>query len=322
MIKTKAFGISLASLLLGFLLVSPFAAAQNSDNDNDNQPFHFRGKSWVNHKAFIDSGARCASRHVDEIEAYEIEKKLNAHKGGQALGASQPSPTTTTMVAGAYVSIPVYFHVIMRGTGLADGNIPDGWISVQMQVLNAAFNTTRFQFYLAGTTRTTNASWFGMTPGSTAETQAKSALHVGGPNVLNIYTADPGATLLGWSTFPQDYSSRPAQDGVVLLWDTLPGSSATPYNLGDTATHELGHWLGLLHTFQGGCNKGDSVGDTSAERSPAYGCPTGRDSCGTRTAGVDPIENFMDYTEDACMWKFSAGQASRMSGQASFFRGL
>ena len=232
-------------------------------------------------------------------------------------GDANPNP-----VAATGGTIDVYFHVINRGSGIANGDVPDSQINAQLNVLNDAFSPHGWSFRLVGTDRTTNQSWYGLSPGSSAEAQAKSALRRGTADDLNMYTCSPGGGLLGWATFPSSYASNPKKDGVVLLYSSLPGGSAAPYNLGDTGTHEVGHWMGLLHTFQGGCNgQGDLVDDTPAERGPAYGCPTGRDSCkGKRSPGIDPIHNFMDYTDDACMFEFTGGQDGRMDTQFTTYR--
>ncbi len=221
-----------------------------------------------------------------------------------------------SMLAASGGVINVYFHVVYSGN---TGNISDQMISDQINVLNAAYAGWGYTFNLISTNRTNNTTWYNGCYGS-AERKMKNALHQGTANDLNVYTCNPSNGILGYATFPSSYSRSPNLDGVVLLDQSLPGGTASPYNLGDTATHEVGHWMGLYHTFQGGCTgSGDYVGDTSAEGSAAYNCPQGRDSCPT-IAGLDPITNFMDYTDDSCMFEFTGGQGSRMDSQFATYR--
>jgi hypothetical protein len=241
---------------------------------------------------------------VTAAEAKKIEKSL----------------VQTPVVTGGVVN--VYFHVIYDEIGIANGDVPLAQITDQITVLNNAFAPSGWSFSLADVDRTNNALWFTMSPGSPAEAQAKAALRRGSADDLNIYTANPGGGSLGSATWPWAYSQNPVADGVVLLFSTLPGGTAQPYNEGHTATHMVGHWMGLFHTFQGGCppgRGGDSVDDTPAENVPAFGCPLGVDSC-PGISGQDPVQNFMDFTDDACKNHFTSGQDDRMDRVFSTYR--
>jgi len=231
-------------------------------------------------------------------------------------GGDGGSGSTTPVV------VPTWFHVVTANDGT--GAVTGSQLNAQLAVLNDSFSTatggaqTRFSFTASGVTTTANSTWHNAGPGTTAEREMKAELREGGAGTLNVYVTE-AAGYLGWATFPWSYASNPSSDGIVVYWDSLPGGGASNYNGGDTAVHEAGHWFGLYHTFQGGCSKaGDLVADTPGERSAAYGCPVGRDTC--RTSGVDPITNFMDYTYDDCMNKFTAGQASRMSAAWDAYR--
>jgi len=217
-------------------------------------------------------------------------------------------------------SIGVYVHVITNSTG--GGNIPDAQITNQINVLNAAYAPGGWKFVLKAKDITANDSWYTMQPGTVAETNCKNALRKGTAADLNLYTANIGGGLLGWATFPKDYAKSPKMDGVVVLYSSLPGGSATNYNEGDTGTHEVGHWMGLYHTFQGGCTEiggGDGVSDTPAEKQANYGCPPETtDTC--TSAGRDPIHNFMDYVYDRCMYEFTSGQFSRAQSEWTAYR--
>lgn len=278
------------------------------------KPFVLGESVYESQQAFVDSGNRCGNA-LSDAQLDAIEQQLvrdgvlpdpRSKKAGGGGGTTPPAVTGGV--------IDVYFHVIHSGS---TGNLSQQAVNAQIQVLNDAFASTGWSFNLVDTDWTDNASWFAMS--ASAENQAKAALRQGTADDLNIYTANPGGSLLGWATFPWEYNSDPDYDGVVILYSSLPGGSAAPYNEGDTATHEVGHWMGLYHTFEGACkNTNDSVSDTPAERSPAYGCPVGRDTC--NGSGPDPIENFMDYTDDACMVEFTSGQDARMDTMFSSYR--
>ncbi len=251
----------------------------------------------------------CGTADLDTVQREAIQDEVDAYL--------ETHPEEIRGVTGG--TIPVYWHVINNGTALANGNIPDSQITAQINVLNAAYASTGWTFNLVATDRTTNASWY-TCAGGTCETQMKNALRQGTADDLNIYSNNMGGGLLGWATFPSSYAQQPKIDGVVILYSSVPGGTAAPYNLGDTATHEVGHWMGLYHTFQGGCNgSGDGVADTNAEKSAAFGCPVGRNSCPNKP-GNDPITNFMDYTDDSCMNNFSAGQDARMDSLFTTYR--
>jgi len=267
----------------------------------------------------VAAGASVASRS-GELHRFDPQTQL--------VPETAPENFRAARLPNGSVTIPTYMNIITAADLTPEEQAARSLqVDQQIAVLNRAYSghsasdaaNTPFRFSLQSVNFVVNPDWATMAYGSPEEKAAKSALRQGDATALNLYAADIGGKLLGWATFPQSYAAAPKQDGVVLLLDSMPGGSAAPYNKGDTATHEIGHWLGLYHTFQGGCQlKNDLVNDTPAERSPASGCPTGRDSC--RSQGVDPIDNFMDYSNDGCMDRFSKGQSERMSSEWSAYR--
>ena len=217
----------------------------------------------------------------------------------------------------AAASVPVYVHVMAGANG--EGNVTDQQITKQIAVLNKTYAgqessqaaKTGFTFTLAGTDRFFNNTWH--TDGQSSK--YRTATRKGGKNALNIWLVD--FDLLGVATFP--WSGNPAIDGIRVNWDSLPDGGIANFNLGETATHEAGHWFGLYHTFQGGCTAtNDEVADTPAQTSASSGCPTGRDSCSR--PGLDPIHNYMDYSYDSCYNQFTPGQSQRMSTMWTAYR--
>ena len=276
--------------------------------------FRFESVAVVSKTAEPEKNGRRIERFCPVRPSEAEQKAMEADFGFRrsALGAAAPSATGGV--------IDVYFHVITDSEG--NGSPKSSQLGRQIRVLNDAYGLWGWTFRLVQTDFTANDAWYAAGYGSLEERQLKSALRIGSADDLNIYTNNMGGGLLGWSTFPSSYNGKPDLDGVMILNASLPGGSAEPYNQGDTATHEVGHWMGLYHTFQGGCTpNNDYIDDTEAERSPAFGCPYGRDTCsGSKYPGLDPIYNFMDYTEDACMNAFTPLQDARMDEQFTAYR--
>jgi Pregnancy-associated plasma protein-A len=234
------------------------------------------------------------------------------------------------------VHIPVVFHMI-QPLSEPSSRTDAQWtamVNAQMQVLNDSFSgaaepaghqdeaaDTPFRFNLQSIEFVTSDSWYSVVPGKT-ERDMKRALHNGNSETLNVYAANIGDGLLGWAYFPQGYNNgRDYIDGVVILDESMPGGNIGKYSLGDTLTHEVGHWLALHHTFQAGCSaSNDFVTDTPKEAHPQFDCPEGADTCSA--PGLDPIHNFMDYSQDSCMYLFTEGQAQRMNDAWINFRAV
>jgi hypothetical protein len=244
------------------------------------------------------------------------------------------------------VTIPVVVHIVWNTT---TENISDAQIQSQLTVLNndfrrlnadvantpSAFSSltadANINFCLATTDPNGNAT-NGIVRVQTAVTafgtndQVKSS-STGGSNAwdrnryLNIWVCDISGGILGYAQFPGGTAST---DGVVIDYQYFgtTGTATAPFNKGRTGTHEVGHWLNLYHIWGDdgtGCTGSDLVSDTPNQGSENYGCPVfPKVSCSNGPNG-DMFMNYMDYTDDACMFMFSTGQAARM--QALFSTG-
>ncbi len=165
-------------------------------------------------------------------------------------------------------------------------------------------------------TRVVNNAWAYLDTGD--EIAMKTALKKGDEKTLDVYFTDLRA--LGFTTFPWAITPGSTRDGVVVQASTIPGGTNKRYNEGDTLAHEVGHWMGLSHTFAGGCVISDGIDDTPPQANAYGGCSpaTRPDTC--PGGGPDPIFNFMDYSLDACMYEFTSGQALAMRACYTFFR--
>ena len=268
---------------------------------------HFTCGTRVRH------GSEHFSATLDKLQkAQKAQKAHGKHGGTRRPGALNVRQTVPTPIA-----IPTYFHVV-QSTAKA-GTITDAMAADQAAALNKAYNPYGISFNLLGTDYTTNDAW-AVAAGPDMDA-AKAALRKGTYSTLNIYFhTDFAGGNLGTCSLPSTVppGSDPslyASDGCNVNAATMPNGSMLGYNLGGTAIHETGHWLGLLHTFEGyTCDgPGDYIDDTPAQSVSTNGCPAkpAKDSCPSQT-GVDPIHNYMDYSTDACYEGFTPLQIQRI----------
>ncbi|PPQ66393.1 hypothetical protein CVT24_007222 [Panaeolus cyanescens] len=215
----------------------------------------------------------------------------------------------------------VYFNVVAKNMTTDGGWAPQKHIDDQMALLNERYVGTGVSWKLVSVTRIISRYWHETIDTDTPQTDDMYRLfRKGKSTALNVYTVGfYDAGLNGYATLPNGYARFPESDGAVILYATLPGGSS-PNRQGGTLIHEAGHWLGLRHTFQGGCTGvGDGVDDTPPQGEANFGCPIGVDSC-PGDAFPDPIHNYMDYTDEQCRTEFTPGQIDLMQRSILAYR--
>jgi hypothetical protein len=323
------------SVLVALLALLPVPAPARADIVVDGRPF----ASWSDFfrsDYFRDNGKRCGTV-VRNLPGKAQASRLD---GAGDCGLNHTNPLEEYEPGDVY-EITVVVHRLESVIG--DGVFPDSLVRSQIDVLNEDFlalpgtpgapgKDTRIRFKLAtedpegnphpGWTRTTNDLWFNDLP-HPLEGAYYDALAWDPNRYLNIYTLSPqapGGLILGYTYLPQDGVVGESIDGVRCLWTAFGrGSANVPYDQGRTATHEVGHWAGLWHPFDNSnaCStavapacydEGDAICDTPPDDASHGGCDPTDVSCAVSA----PIHNYMEYTDDACMWEFTPEQARRM----------
>lgn len=290
---------------------SPFSIDQNGQISIDG--LHFSStEQYYQSDYFKKTGKRCGAKSPSGLRSLLASPK-DAADCTVALTVIQEKYWPAVVL-----TIPVVVHVIHRTDGL--GYVDEATVRRQIQVLNEDFGAlsgslgedgfnTKIQFHLVQVTWTANNNWFL----DMDEYGFKSTLGWDQNHYCNIYVNSAGG-YLGYSYFPQEDAGS-VYDGLVIYYETFGGrdEGISPYNQGRTTIHEMGHYLGLEHTFQGygaclnGYGVGDLILDTPAESTDHYGC-TQTYTCGS----PDPIHNYMNYTDDLCMNQFTSEQGNRM----------
>lgn len=287
---------------------------------------------YTQSEVFRELGLRCGAPDHDPMKFSTFMESPS----DCSYGSTNP---TEAYAPSVIYDIPVVVHVLQNENG--KGFISEQLIRSQIEILNEDFRAlsgtpgapgvdTRIQFHLAtvdplgnptsGVTYTTNTDWF------------KDSGNYWGPlnwdteRYMNVYTNKASGALGYVPDIPQGGVAGKNSDRVVVLWSAFGRNApiGAPFDQGRTLTHEVGHYLGLYHTFDGGCGNasacyttGDRICDTNRQSSPSSGCGS-PSSCNS----PDPVNNYMDYSNDVCMFEFSEEQARRMRCSLEFYRPL
>lgn len=288
---------------------------------------------YVNSEEFRVRNYRCQTAEPDQSGPVQ---SLGGGPGDCSINFTNPSDDyAVTEIR----RVPVVVHVITNTAG-TQGNISDALVQSQIDVMNEDFRAiagtnggngfdTGVEFFLAtedpsgqpttGITRSANTTWFN------DNGNYFNVLNWDPSRYLNIYTNQASGALGYVPFFPQNGNVGSAADRIVVLWSAFGVGApiGAPFDLGRTATHEAGHYFGLFHTFCGGCGSladcdstGDTICDTNRESNPNFGCGPGSVSCGS----TDPVDNYMNFSDDFCMERFTEQQSRRMRCTMDFFR--
>ncbi|MFV8346155.1 zinc metalloprotease [Flavobacterium sp. ZB4P13] len=266
----------------------------------------------------------CASQEV--LEAQLKADPTLALRMNEIEAFTQKAMLTGRLVNGK-IEIPVVVNVLYK---TAAENISDAQIQSQIDVLNDDFNATNsdfnstpalfsgvaanvgITFVLETVNRksTTKTSWG--TRDAMKKTKQGGLDPTSPTTTLNMWACTIGGGILGYAQFP---GGSTATDGVVIdsKYFGLSGSGAYPYNLGRTATHEVGHWMNLRHIWGDATCGSDLVSDTPTHNTANYGVPAYPHYSTCTGTPVEMTMNYMDYTDDRGMYMFSNGQKSRMA---------
>jgi hypothetical protein len=293
-------------ILTATLSLITYGIAAESSNATANNWARFRCKNTID----------AASPELIATHAKFYSQRALTHHGSPARQTSALYKRQTNIV------IKTVAHLISASDSYSQKLLTSTMLQRQIATMNTAYKSSNISFSLINITQHTSSSW-----ATGTDNTMKTTLRQGGYGVLNMYFVTNMTTgLLGQCSLPMKVGTNPsaasiASDACVIDGGSMPGASAgfarPGYDLGMTAVHEVGHWNGLFHPFEGySCDAaapGDYIADTPVQSTATSGCPVSpaKDSC-PGAPGVDSIHNYMDYSLDGCYNQFTVEQGLRM----------